>query len=90
MPSRPRTPEAGALTASAEAAVDGHGHQFGQGVDQSDYASPPAFRLVGRAARHASVTRRATSYESRSQLVSPAGQHSSPSPGPLRDSTWNG
>jgi len=72
MPSRPRSPEAGALTASAEAAVDGHGHQFGQGVDQSDYASPPAFRLVGRAARHASVTRRATSYESRSQLVSPS------------------
>ncbi len=40
--------------------------------DQSDYASPPAFRLVGRAARHASVTRRATSYESDSQLVSPS------------------
>ena len=50
MPSRPCTPEAGALTASAEAPVDGHGHQFGQGVDQSDYASPPAVRFVGRAA----------------------------------------
>ena len=59
--------------------------------DQSDYASPPAFRLVGRAARHASVTRRATSYESDSQLVSPR-LASIPvrAPSPQRDSTWNG
>ena len=46
MPGRPCTPEAGAETDSASARVDGHGHQFGRGVDQPDYASPPAFRLV--------------------------------------------
>ena len=40
--------EAGAATDSAGAPVDGHGHLFRLGVDQPDYASPPAFRLVGR------------------------------------------
>ena len=46
MPGRPCTPKAGAATDSASAQVDGHGHQLGRGVDQPDYASPPAFRLV--------------------------------------------
>ncbi len=45
MPGRPCTPETGAATDHADAPVDGHGHQFGRGVDQPDYASPP-FRLV--------------------------------------------
>ena len=45
MPSRPCIPEAGAATDSADARVDGHGHRFGRGVDQPDYAFPP-FRLV--------------------------------------------
>ena len=46
MPGRPCTPGAGAANDSARAPVDGHGHQFDRGVDQPDYASPPAFRLV--------------------------------------------
>ncbi len=46
MPVRPFTPETGAATDSASARVDRHGHQFGCGVDQPDYASPPSFRLV--------------------------------------------
>ena len=36
----------GAATDAASARVDGHGHYFDRGVDQPDYASPPAFRLV--------------------------------------------
>ena len=46
MPGGPCTPEAGAATDSARASVDGRGRQLGRGVDQPDYASPPAFRLV--------------------------------------------
>ena len=33
------------MTASADAAVDGHGHRFDRGMDQPDYAFPP-FRLI--------------------------------------------
>ena len=46
MAGHPGTPEAGAATDPADASVDGHGYQFGRGVDQPDYASPLAFRLV--------------------------------------------
>ena len=45
MAGRPCAAGAGAANDSARAPVDGHGHQFGRGVDQPDYASPP-FRLV--------------------------------------------
>ena len=45
MPGRRCTSEAGSANDSASARVDRHGHQFGRGVDQPDYASPP-FRLV--------------------------------------------
>ena len=42
----PCAPGAGAATGPASARVNGHGRQFGPGVVQPDYASPPAFRLV--------------------------------------------
>ena len=46
MAGHPCTPVAGTANDPAAAPVDGHGHQFGLGADQPDYASPPAFRLV--------------------------------------------
>ena len=70
MPGHPCTSEAEAATDSADVPVDGHGHQFGRGVDQPDYASPPAFRLVWYDALHAPVTRRTTFYGFHPQLVS--------------------
>ena len=70
MPRRPCTAESGAATDSASAPVHGHGHPFGRGVDQPDYASPP-FRLVLVVLSfHASVTGRAVSYGPDPQLVS--------------------
>lgn len=55
MPRRPFTPEARTVTDSADAPVDGLGHQFGKEVDQSDYASLPSIRLVWSVPRNASV-----------------------------------
>ena len=40
VPGGPCTPKAGATTDAASAPVNGHGHRFGRGVDQPDYASP--------------------------------------------------
>ena len=59
MPGRPRTPGAGPATGAASADADEHRHRFGRGVDQPDYASPPALRLVWSwLPLRASVTRR--------------------------------
>lgn len=54
--------EVGVATDPAGAPALGRGHQLRRGVNQPDYVSPPAFRLVGRAPLHASVTRGTTSY----------------------------
>ena len=47
MPRRPCALEAGAANDPASAEANGQLHRLRLGLDQPDYASPPAFRLVG-------------------------------------------
>ena len=72
MPGRPCTPEAGAANDLASAHVAGYGHRFRLGVDQPDYLRllRSFASMLGRAALHPSVTRRAASYESHPSWVS--------------------
>lgn len=74
---RPATPdlpcasEVGAANDSASADVAGHGHRCRLGVDQRGYLRRLRFfASFARAALHASVTRRATSYEFHPSWVS--------------------
>ena len=70
MPGHPCTVKAGVMTDTASAPADRQGHHLGRGVDQSDYASPPVFRLVWFVLPlHASVSRRTTPYEFDPQRV---------------------
>ena len=67
----PCAPEAEAANDPVIADVDGHWHRFRLGVDQPDYVRLlRCFASFARAALHASVTRRATSYGSHPQSVS--------------------
>lgn len=69
MPYRPCTPEAGAATDSASARVDRHEHSSAVGwINLTTLLL--RFASFGRAAPHASVARRATSYGFHPQLVS--------------------
>ena len=72
MHGRPCTPEGGAANDLASAHVAGHGHRFRLEVDQPAYLRLLRFfaSLLGRAAFHPSVTRRAESYESHPSWVS--------------------
>ena len=72
MPGRPCIPEAGAANDLARAHVAGHGHRFRLGVDQPGYLRLLRFfaSMLGHAALHPSVTRRAASYESHPSWVS--------------------
>jgi hypothetical protein len=63
VPGRPCALEAGAANDPASADADGHRHCFRLRVDQPDYVRLlGCFASFARAALHASVTRRATSY----------------------------
>ena len=72
MPGRPCIPEAGPANDLARAHVAGHGHRFRLGVDQPGYFRLLRFfaSMLGHAALHPSVTRRAASYESHPSWVS--------------------
>ena len=72
MQGRPSTPEAGVPNDLASAHVAAHGHRFRLGVDQPDYLRLLRCfaSMLGRAALHPSVTRRAASYESHPSWVS--------------------
>ncbi len=79
MPGRPCAPESGAANDLASAHVAGHGHRFRLGVDQPDYLRLlRCFASFAPAALHASVTRRAASYEFHPSWVSlqPSGTRS--------------
>ena len=70
MPDRPCAPEAGAANDRTSAHVAGNGHRFRLGVDQPDYLRLLRCFGFARAARRASVTRRASHYGFHPQLVS--------------------
>jgi len=89
MPGRPCTLEAGAANDLASAHVAEHWHRFRIGVDQAAYLRLlRCFGSFARAALHASVTRRATSYEShppRVSIQSTEPKAAEADPGPCRE-----